>query len=294
LIFLFVVLKVPIKDAYSKTCEPKETIIDKIKSLAIRLNSKNSLPRGIQEYLQQKKLILVGEIHGTQEVPKFFGNIAASLVNDKDKTLVILEINQDSQKSIDNFFQTGDESILKRDPFFSRRYQDGRSSESMMKLLKRLSKISNVTVLCMDPMTGVQTMTGQERDTGMATFINSKMNKYGRTLVLSGNIHSSIVIGTPWDKTFRPMGYELKNMVTNLKDDQILNILVRHEKVDSWNCQGAEVSSCLARIGKKFPSDYSTALNWDSYFRIEDALTDGHTGTVFIRSTKVSFPFIRP
>ena len=76
----------------------------------------------------------------------------------------------------------------------------------MVDLLKKLSKLPSTTVLCMDPMTTNQSMTGQERDTAMASFINSKVGDYDNTLVLSGNVHSAVVVGTPWDKNFRPMG----------------------------------------------------------------------------------------
>ncbi len=279
----------PYKVAYSKTCEPKETNIERIRSLAVRIDSKEKFPSGVREFLEEKKIILIGEIHGTQEVPELFGNIVATIASEKVKTLVVLEINQTSQSAIDAFLKTRKDAILARDVFFSRKYQDGRSSKAMVGLLRRLSKLPNVTVLCLDPPIAV----AQERDTGMASFINSKMNSYDHTLILSGNVHSSTVIGTPWDKNFRPMGYELKSMATNLNEDQIFNILVRYEKVDSWNCQGVDASSCFARYGKKLPTDYSMAENWNMYFLQEDALKDGHLGTIFIRSTRVSFPLIR-
>jgi hypothetical protein len=284
-------------DAYSETCEPKATNTDKIKSLAIKLNPRKSFPEGLATYLKDIKIIILGEIHGTKQVPELFSKMVQSVADEKSKTLVILEINQSSQDSIDRFLKSGDESILKQDEFFYRKYQDGRSSKAMVNLLKDLAKMPNVAVLCMDPMTGINTMTGQERDTAMATFINSKRIGYDRVLVLSGNVHSSAVVGTPWDKDFKPMTYELKTMATDLAEKPpfgipILNILVRYEKVSSWNCQGAEANSCSARYGKKIPTDYSTALNWESYFMLEDSLTDGHRGSIFIRSTDASFPFM--
>lgn len=139
-------------------------------------------------------------------------------------------------------------------------------------------------------------MTGQDRDTAMAAFINTQRISYDRTFVLAGNIHSSAAIGTHWDKNYRPMTYELKTMATDLMEKPpllipILNILVRYETVNSWNCQGAEADTCSARYGKKFPTDYSTALNWNTYFLLEDQLTDGHWASIFIRKTDVSFPY---
>lgn len=281
------------QDAYSLTCEPKETNQDRIKSLAVKFNPKKVLPNGIRDFIEQKKLVVVGEIHGTKEVPALFGELVSSLANEKTKTLVVLEINQSSQTAISDFLKDGDEKELAKDEFFSRKYQDGRSSKAMVGLLKKLSRLKNVTVLCMDPLGTNPSMTAQERDTAMATFISNNMGQYERTFVLSGNIHSASVVGTPWEKDFRPMVYELKSMLTNFSEDKLLNILVRYEKVDSWNCQGVEADSCAARYGKKNSSDYSTAVNWNNYFLLENPVANGHNGTIFVRSTQVSLPFVK-
>ena len=283
--------------AYSISgCKPGETNIERIRSLAVPLELTKPLPKdffSITDFFKMKKVILVGEIHGTKTTPELFGQIVSAVVDEKTKTLVILEINQTSQPSIDEFIKTGDEAALKKDPFFSRTYQDGRSSQAMVALLKKLVKLPNTTVLCMDPMDGILTMTGQQRDTGMANFINSKRIGYDHTLVLSGNIHSSTTIGTPWDKAYRPMGYELKNLAKDLTSDQLFNILVRYGKVDSWNCQGADASSCSAHYGKQNPTDYSNAVNYPAYFVWENELTDGHAGTIFIRQAKISLPYVQ-
>jgi hypothetical protein len=282
--------------AYSDACEPKETNVEKIRSLAIEFDFKKPLPMepmGLLDILRQKKVILVGEIHGTNEVPELFGNLVSSVANSATKTLVALEINQSSQSAIDAFLKTGDEDILKKDVFFHREYQDGRSSKAMVDLLKRLSKLPNTTVLCMDPMATNPPMSGQERDTAMAAFISSKVNGYQNALVLSGNIHSAVEIGTPWDPKYRPMGYELKNMLKGMNPDQMLSILVRHEQVGSWNCQGNSPSECSARYGEKLPTEYSTAVSWNSYFMLENAFVGVNLGTIFIRKTTVSFPFVK-
>lgn len=283
-------------EAYSGQCQPMENNIQRIQSLASPFDWKKTLPKdffGIRDFLAMKKVILVGEVHGTDTIPRVFGNLVASIADQKSKTLVILEINQSSQGSIDDFLKTGNETILKKDPFFARDYQDGRSSKAMVKLLKRLARLPNIKVLCMDPVDGVNTMTGQERDTAMASFINTHRSGYDHTLVLSGNVHSSISIGTPWDKNFRPMGYEFKKVAKDLSEGDLLNIRLRHEKVDSWNCFGDDASSCHATYGKKVSTDYSEAVNYQSYFVWEGELVDGHNASIFIREAKISLPYLR-
>lgn len=282
-------------EAYSETCNPPETNLERIKSLAVPFDRHKSLPKdffGFGDFLKMKKIILIGEMHGTSTVPEIFGNLVDSIADSNTKTLVVLEIPQSSQKTIDSFLINEDDSVLKADPFFTRDFQDGRSSEAMVKLLRRLAKLPNTTVLCMDPMSGFNTMTGQERDTGMASFINSHRVGYDHTLVLSGNIHSSASIGTPWDKRYRPMGYELKAMIKDLRDDELLNILIRYGKLDAWNCQGNQASDCKVHYGEEISSDYSMAVSYPTYFIWEIPLVDGHGGSIFIRSAKASMPFV--
>lgn len=279
-----------------KTLKPNEkpTNLDRIKTLAVPFDIHKPLPNdlfGLSDFLKMKKVIIIGEMHGTSTVPELFGNVVASVADSKSKTLVVLEISQSSQHSIDTFLKSDDESVLKKDPFFRRKYQDGRSSKAMVSLLRKLAKLPGTTVLCMDPMTGFNTMTGQDRDTGMATIINTKRVGFDHTLILTGNIHSSTALGTPWDKSYRPMGYELKAMAKDLNDDQLLNILVRYGKVDSWNCQGSEVSGCKAYVREEIPSDYSEAVPYFSYFVWEIPAVDGHNASIFLRSTTASPPF---
>jgi hypothetical protein len=107
-------------------------------------------------------------------------------------------------------------------------------------------------------MVGIKTMTGQERDTAMASFINEKRIGFDDTLVLSGNVHSS-----------------------------------RAERVDSWNCQGAEASSCSAHYGPNIPTDYSKAVDFPSYFVWENELVDRHGASIFIRNIQISRPFVK-
>jgi hypothetical protein len=280
--------------AYSETCVPSETNIQRIQSLAVPFALKVPFPKifmGLPDFFGMKKVILVGEVHGTSEVPSLFANIAEALASDQSKTLVILEIPQSSQLSIDAFLKSGDELALQKEPFFNRAVQDGRSSKAMVVLLKKLSKLPNVTVLCMDPSGGA--MTGQERDSGMAAFINAKRNGYDHTLVLAGNVHSSTALGAPWDKNYRPMGFELKAMAKDLGDNDLLNILVRYGTVTAWTCQGAGFGKCGVHNGKEILTEYSQALPVDSYFVWEGESVDGHNASVFVRSSKASFPFIK-
>jgi hypothetical protein len=282
--------------AYSGSCVPEETKADHIRSLAVPFDANRPFSSGnlgIGDLLAMKKVILVGEIHGTKQTPEIFGRLVEAVADEKAKTLVVLEIAQSSQPAIDQFLKSGDNSVLRKDPFFLRESQDGRSSKAMVALLQKLRKLPHLTVLCMDPAGGTKELTSQERDTAMAEFINEKRIGFDHTLVLSGNIHSAKTQGTPWDQTFRPMGYELVNMAKDLSSDQVFNILIRYGRGDSWHCEGKERAVCKAYYGAAIPSDYSKAVDVPFYFLWENRVVDGHTASIFIRSASVSVPFAR-
>lgn len=272
---------------YSKTCLPKESNVERIQSMAIELEDSVQMPIGLTEYLLSQKLLLVGEVHGNEESPKVFGQIVKSFSLSKQKLLVALELPDIIQSDVDNFLRTRDDKYLLGNSFFNRKYQDGRSSRAMVKLLRELSKMPEVTVVCMDDTNGGN---DQTRDTGMAQNIYHEAQKgYDRILVYAGNVHSSLLIGTSWNKKFRPMGYEL-NSLLGFSKKEVLNIRLRYGQLNSWMCMGRE-NICKEYSQEPIKSDYSEAVNWDKYYMNEDGYADGYKATVFIRKTTASRPF---
>ncbi len=273
-------------------CLVPEKPTDRIRSLAIQFSMGKILPVAVQEHLTEKKIIFVGEMHGSQEIPQFFAQLAESLSSKKNRILVVLEIPNSSQKNIDAFLKTGNKDLLRKDLFFSRgKNSDGRSSQAMVRLLQKLSKIKNVEVFCMDEDMGYSG-NGQDRDTFMAKSIYKKMRGFDQTLVLSGNIHSRLEMGYPGNESYRPMAYELKNLASELKADQIFNIFMRFKNLNIWAAMNNRAGVHRFSVS----TEYSQAVPWESYFLVEEGfsdktLHDGHKGTVFIRTTKPSFPF---
>jgi hypothetical protein len=283
--------------AYSITdCQPSETNRERIRSLAVPFALDKPLPTeffGLTDFFKMKKVIFVGEMHGTKATPALFAQIAAAVASPERPTLVALEIPQSSQAAIDAFLKSGDEAVLKADPFFTRADQDGRSSRAMVRLLKTLAKLPRTTVVAMDPMGASQTMTGAARDRAMAEFLNSKRAGFDHTLVLSGNVHSSFAVGTPLDPEYRPMALVFKELAKDLAPGDVFNVLVRYGKVDTWSCDSAEASSCRAHYGKEMTNDeYATAVPDPGYFVWEGEERDGHVASIFVRTSGLSKPFV--
>ena len=275
------------KDTYSNKSKSLETNIDRIRSKAIEIKADSELPLSVIEFLATKKLVLVGEIHGNEESPKIFSQIVDSFASKNKNILVALEIPGQSQENINAFLKTGNEDYLRTNFFFTRSDQDGRSSNAMVELLRSLSLMPGIEVLCMDEVG----LDAQSRDSLMAEKISEKFKiGYDHILVYAGNVHSSIIVGTPWDSFFRPMGYEL-NKLLGFANQSVLNILLRYETLNSWMCMGAK-NLCKAYSMQPIKTDYSVAVPWNAYFLDENEIVDGYKSTLFIRETKFSTPFI--
>ena len=60
-------------------------------------------------------------------------------------------------------------------------------------------------------------------------------------LVLTGNIHNRLTIGTRWDAAYEPMGYLLRQL---LPEKTLYALNVAHEGGEAWVCFGSSTSDC--------------------------------------------------
>jgi hypothetical protein len=262
-----------------------------IKQNALNLNLKVELPETIFEKVRAYKVIAIGEMHGTQEAPLFTFGLLSLLSKFNANVLLGLEIDHASQNDIDRFLVSGDLDILRDSLFFQRKYQDGRSSKAMVELLLNVRKLKNVKVLCFDP---VNVESGQDRDSKMALKIRNYLdsNRPDVALLLTGNVHASMSIGMPWDSQYRPMVYELYNQTgATLSQTDILAIKLRYQIGSAWVCMDND--SCGVTKFNEVLSDYSEAVDWESYFLAEPKITSGYNSTIFVRTMSPSFPFLQ-
>ena len=81
------------------------------------------LPSQVLDTVQPYRVVTVGENHGTQEVPEFVFSLATLLSANSAPLMVGLEIQEQNQAGIDQYFKTGNELILKSLPHFTRSFQ---------------------------------------------------------------------------------------------------------------------------------------------------------------------------
>lgn len=197
-------------------------------------------------------ILLFGEIHGTAEAPALVADIACFALREGAPLRVGLELPHQDTASIETYLasagsETDREELLSR-PFWQREYQDGRSSRAMAELIEELRRWNTLghplTVTLFD--SNEPTESSQARDRAMAERLARTATGHPKDLllVLTGNIHARLRLGTPWDTDFEPMGYLLQK---TLPERSILAFDLSSTGGTAWTCNSAEAEGCQAR-----------------------------------------------
>ena len=159
-------------------------------------------------------VVLVGEIHGTDQAPAFVGQLACAASADGTAVTVALEISAQEQPRLDTYLASAGtpaaRAAMLAGPFWTRSTQDGRSSTAMLALLERLRRLNadgrRITVIAVD-----EERIGA-RDVGMAEHITRAVQPGRRVIALLGNVHASQRLGRPNLPDYAPAGYLLRGL----------------------------------------------------------------------------------
>lgn len=188
---------------------------------------------------QAHRVMLVGELHGTWEVPGIVAGLATNLSADERPLIVGLEIWRSEQAALDRYLASAgtaeDREALLAGPFWATR--DGRSSEAMVDLIERLRVLAlkaPVQLVAFD-VAGDADLTGAGRDRSMGELLLARLESMpeARLLVLAGNFHTRIQSGAPWDPAHDFMGHFLR-------DQDAYAVEVMGVKGSTWMCPDPE------------------------------------------------------
>lgn len=176
-------------------------------------------------------LLLVGEVHGTNEAPALVGDLACASAKSGNAVVVALEVPIEEQARLDRFLTSdgtdADQKALLNSEFWTRQPQDGRSSAAMLKLLHQLRTLraegAQISVLAVD-----DGMAGS-RDAGMAMRIRAAHSGGTAVIALLGNVHASRKKGHQGMPDYEPAGYLLS-------DRNPHSIYVRGPAGTAWVC----------------------------------------------------------
>lgn len=276
----------------------KQTIVQN----AVKIDLLDQLPLSLTSLLSPYSVFLIGETHGTKESPAFCLGLIKMLAVDKAAPILLaLEISEAEQPIFDEFMRTGDPKVFGKSNLFKEEKPYGISSEAMVQLLISLRLINNVRVLCSlskDPPSKATFQENQEeRDSKWASFILERLSSKNnaRVVVLGGSFHMSLIQQMIVDVPMKTMGFYLINSKECLST-RILSIDIKSKEVNAWGCfsdttwENIHVHPpihCGEMTCSNPDDNYSTALEWDSYFLMEGA----RNATLFIRKLSASKPF---
>ncbi|WP_223642276.1 hypothetical protein [Corallococcus sp. EGB] len=247
---------------------------------------------GLKKVAKEGGVLLLGELHGTQEVPRFIAQSVCQLVTAGMPVTVGLELPVENEERIHAFLQSpgGEVDWLKlmEAPFWRSPYPDGRGSEAVANMLEQLRQLRaqglDVAVFVYDH----PKLAGQSREDALTKTVLEQVKATPRRfhLVVSGNIHSRTVKGLPWDKQYKPMGYLLKDQL-----DDVAALDMAYDSGTAWIC-AANTQTSKLDCGVK---EAKGKDNGDRFFMHTWGSTnpDGYHGVFYVGHVTASEPAIQ-
>ena len=261
--------------------------------------------KGAAELLQPGALIVIGEMHGTEEFPALVGDLAEASVRAGRAVSVHLEMPREEQALVEQLLSGTASREPPRDAVWGSAYQDGRRSRAVWQLLLRLANLARdkgpvqiarahaslrsqgpVHVQCFDPgNTPGASGFNQPRDRGMAEAVieEVKARPGDVHLVLVGNVHSRTEHGLPWDAT---ADYDPFARLVKASGAKLTTILGRFSGGTYWGCSSDRPSSC----GPKQVGPQKEGAGGERELRLEGGLDGGYAGVAIVGELHASPP----
>lgn len=243
-----------------------------------------ALTTSLVELSSNYRLVIVGEVHGSQEVPALILDAAREATKgDAQPLIVALEMPDRMASALDRFLTDDDPARARADMLADEfwTWRDGRSSEAMLALVTGLRDLKrdgrSISVVPFDA-SDTKGDAASQRDANMAINVRRLLADHpdSRILLLAGNYHARIAKGAPWDA-------QLEHMAFLLRDEQPLTLDARAPTGSVWVC----TPDCgVYEFGKE-------AKPADASVRVFDALSDtGYRGEIVFPRFSASRPVI--
>jgi hypothetical protein len=189
-----------------------QDVASELKNNAFPIEDLQNLDSTFYQEIKNYDIIMVGEMHGTNEPALFVYGLLKLLSEMGNEVILAIEIPKSSIGDVRPFNK---ENLLLTN-FFSMENTDGRNGKAWFELIFKSSALNNVTVEFFD------NEYVSPRDSSMyLDILKLKRNNQGSKIVtLSGNIHN-------WLKPFRDnptMGTYIMNDSTTFKASRIMSI----------------------------------------------------------------------
>ncbi|MBN1210734.1 MAG: hypothetical protein JXB05_38150 [Myxococcaceae bacterium] len=247
---------------------------------------------GLSPQVKRGGVMMLGELHGTQEVPRFVAQGVCQTAAAGTPVTVGLELPVENQERIATFLRSAgtDDDWLKlmEAPFWRSPFPDGRGSEAMANLLEQLRRL-RVQGLDVDAFVfDHPKLAGQEREDAMAATVLSYVRKGPERffLVVAGNIHPRTAEGLPWDEDYKPMGMLIAQQV-----EGTVALDMAYNSGTAWICavgkKGEKLECGVKEAKGKDNGDRSFVHIWD------DEDDNGFHGVFYVGPVTASLPAVR-
>jgi hypothetical protein len=202
-------------------------------------------------------MVLLGEVHGLTAPPSFGVDLACRIAMAGKHVQLALEIPAEEQPRIDAFLASSgmpnDRDALIHGAFWTREYQDGRSSEARVGMLDAVRKLRKRGVPLRVVAIDEEHPDGKNRDSNMAKAVLAARRPDETTVLLIGNLHIHTVPGAPWDSKVEWAGVDLR-----AKEPGLIALDNRYAPGSAWICTGSDATGCgVHSVGGK-----GTAARW--------------------------------
>jgi len=246
-----------------------------LKTNAIKIDKLDSLDNKIYDLLYHNKLIMIGEMHGTNEPAKFVKGLTALFTAKGDSVQVGFEIPSEQMTS---FLKYRTDSSVCQSDFFSKSTTDGRASIAWASIILLLNRNPKVAIFFYDINNG-ESKNIDDRDSLIYIKIKNQIIKHPTwtTITLSGNIHNM------------RLPYKQKNKTgAYLANDTGLNISNKFCSLNHYYRSGTMLNNRgkgleLQDVGN-INSDFAKLLGYDNYlFLFPISQTNTYDGIFFTR-----------
>ena len=190
------------------------------------------------EVLPSHGTLLIGDLHGTREIPAFVGRLVA--------TVVALEIPPTEARAIQGFLGSDGSAARRRElvagTWWQERYQDGRRSVAMADLLETVRALraagKPIDVVTIDDDGNATDAESREEAMAGHVIAARRARPEAALIVYAGNLHTS-----RHEMSFQP-GFRWMAMRVLDAGIPLVSLNARWADGTAWICRGSDLSAC--------------------------------------------------
>ena len=247
-----------------------------LKQNAIRIDDQDNLTNDIYKHISDYQLIMVGEMHGTNEPAKLVNSLANLLTKNGDNVQVGLEI---PSKQMSMYLSSPVDSNILLSDFFAIKSTDGRASFAWASIISNLNDNPKVELFFYD-INNDDRKTGNDRDSLMYLKIKNRIQIHPtwKIITIGGNIHNML---QPYNNKIKIALFISNDIDLNISN-KILSINHEYAIGSMLNNQGDGLKLHEVDMTQ---SIYASTLDYENYlFLFPSDVKERYNGIYFTRN----------